>query len=64
MSYLSPSGVARASPGGRLPHQEGQNEDKNEERLREKTKKTFKLRKMRRVELLPTRDCEAGYAPA
>ena len=39
MSYLSPSGVARAFPGGRLPHQEGQNEDKNEERLREKTKK-------------------------
>ena len=59
-----PSGVARAFPGGRLAHPEGQNEEENENSLR-KSKKTWSKfeEKMRKVELLPTRDCEAGYGP-
>ena len=58
------SGVARAFPGGRLAHPEGQNEEENENSLR-KSKKTWSKfeEKMRKVELLPTRDCEACYGP-
>ena len=55
------SGVARAFPGGRLTHPEGQIEDKKEEFLRKNKKKWWKIRK---VQLLPTRGCEAGSAPA
>ena len=60
----TPSGVARAFPGGRLAHPESQNEEENEKSLREKQEKWSKFAgKMRKVELLPTRDCEAGYGP-
>ena len=54
--------VARAFPGGRLAHPECQNEEENEN----KHKKTWSKfeEKMRKVELLPTRNCEAGYGPA
>ena len=38
--------------------------EKNEQSLRKQEKNDHDLRKMRRVELLPTRDCEAGYGPA
>ena len=58
------SGVARAFPGGRLAQPEGQNEEENEKSLRKNKKKWSKFEeKMRKVELLPTRDCEAGYGP-
>ena len=60
-----PSGVARAFPGGRVAHPESQNEEENEKSLRKKYKKMIKIwGKMRKVKLLPTRDCEAGYGPA
>ena len=58
------SGVARAFLGGRVAHPEG--EEENEQSLR-KNKKNWSWwfkEKMRKVELLPTRDCEAGYGPA
>ena len=59
------SGVARAFPGGWVAHPEGQNEDRNEEGLRKNLKQMMEiLGKMRKVELLPTRDYEGGYAPA
>ena len=47
------SGVARAFPGGRHAHPEGQNEEENEKSLR-KSKKTWSKfeEKMRKVELL------------
>ena len=58
------SGVARAFPGGRVAHQESQNEEENEKSLRKNKKKLSKFgEKIRKVELLPTRDCEAGYGP-
>ena len=58
------SGVARAFPGGRLANPESQNEEENENSLRKNKKKMIKIwGKMRKVELLPTRDCEAGYGP-
>ena len=58
------SGVARAFPGGQLAHPEGQNEEENEKSLRKSQKTWSKLEeKIRKVELLPTRDCEAGYGP-
>ena len=58
------SGVARAFPGGQLAHPEGQNKEENEKRLRKSKKNLSKFEeKMRKVELLPTRDCEAGYGP-
>ena len=58
------SGVARAFPGGRLAHPEGQNEEENKKSLRNNKKKWSKFEeKMRKVEVLPTRDCEAGYRP-
>ena len=58
------SGVARAFPGGRLAHPEGQNEEENKLSLRKNKKICLKFEeKMRKVELLPTRDCEAGYGP-
>ena len=58
------SGVAMAFPGGRLTHPEDQNQEENEESLR-KNKKIWSNfgEKMRKVELLPTWDCEAGYGP-
>ena len=63
--YLISSGVARAFPGGRVAHPESQNEEENEKSLRKNKKKWSKFgEKMRKVELLPTRDCEAGYGPA
>ena len=37
------SGVARAFPGGRLAHPEGQNEEENEKSLRKNTKKLLKF---------------------
>ena len=59
------SGVARAFPGGRLAHPEGQNEEENKLSLRKNKKICSKFEeKMRKVEFLPTRDCEAGYGPA
>ena len=58
------SGVARAFPGGRVAHPEGQNEEENEKSLRKSKKNWSKFQeKMRKVELLPTLDCEAGYGP-
>ena len=57
------SGVTRAFPGGRLAHPESQNEEENEKFV-EKWEKMIKFgEKMRKVELLPTRNCEAGYGP-
>ena len=59
------SGVARAFPGGRLAHPEGQNEEENNLSLRKNKKKLIKIwGKLRKVGLLPTWDCEAGYGPA
>ena len=58
------SGVARASSGGRLAHLEGQNEEENKLCLKKNKKNWSKFEEnMRKVELLPTRDCEAGYGP-
>ena len=58
----SGSGVAKAFPSGRLAHPEGQNEEENEKRLRKNNKNLSKFEeKMRKVKLLPIRDCEAGY---
>ena len=58
------SGVARVFPGGRVAHQEDQNEEENEENLR-KTYRT--IRKVRKdwgnVLILPTQEWEAGYGP-
>ena len=62
--YSVNSGIARAFPGGRLAHPEGQNEEENKQSLRKNKKNYLKFEeKMRKVELLPTRDCEAGYGP-
>ena len=36
-SKVKSSGVARASPGGRLAHPEGQNEEENKSSLRKNT---------------------------
>ena len=59
------SGVARAFPGGRLAHPEDQNEEENKKSLRKNKQNWSKFEeKMRKTELLPTRDCEAGYGPA
>ena len=58
------SGVARAFPGGRVAHPESQNEEETEKSLRKNKKKRKKFgEKMRKVGLLPIRDCEAGYGP-
>ena len=58
------SGVARAFPGGRVAHPEGQNEEETKSSLRKNKKNWSKFEeKIRKVELLPTRDCEAGYGP-
>ena len=49
------SDVARAFPGGRVAHPEGQNEEENKKSLRKKRKIDQNLRKkLRKVELLPT----------
>ena len=58
------SGVARAFPGGQVAHSKGQNEEENKLSLRKNKKNWSKFEeKMRKVEPLPTRDCEAGYGP-
>ena len=58
------SGVARAFPGGRVAHPEGQNEEENKWSMRKNKKNWLKFEeKMRKVELLHTRDGEAGYGP-
>ena len=63
--WQSPSGVARALPGRWVAHPESQNEEENEKSVRKSKKQWSKFgEKMRKVELLPTRDCEAGYSPA
>ena len=60
---------AVAKPGtielsGWANHQpNGLNEEINEENLRKKKKIMGKWGKMRKVELLPTQDCETGYTP-
>ena len=52
-----------AFPGGRGAHPESQNEEENVKSLRKNKKKWSKFgEKMRKVERLPTRDCEASYA--
>ena len=51
------SGVAKAFPGGR-------NEEENEKSLRKNKKNLLKFEeKLKKVELLPAQDCEAGYGP-
>ena len=58
------SSVARAFPGGRVAHLEDQNEEKNENMLRKNESNWLKFwGKMRKEEILPTRDSEAGYGP-
>ena len=58
------SSAARAFPGGRFAHPEDQNEEENEKNLSKIKKKLSKFEeRVRKVELLPTRDCEAGYGP-
>ena len=58
------SGVASEFPGGWIAHLEGQNEEENENSLRKICKNLLKFWwKMRKVEILPTGDCEAGYGP-
>ena len=54
------SGVARAFPDGRLARPEGQNEEENGKNLR-KSKKNWSKFEEKNVELLPTRNWEAGY---
>ena len=58
------SGVARAFPGGRVAHPEGQNEEENEQSEEKQEKLIAIWGNMRKMELLPTRDCEAGYITA
>ena len=59
------SGVARAFPGERVTHLEGENKEENEQCLRKN--KIYNMiaicGKMKKVELLPTQDFEAGYGP-
>ena len=59
------SGVARAFPGGQVAHPDGQNEEENEKKKMRKIGKYWLKfeERMRKVELLPTLDCEAGYTP-
>ena len=64
LNLYTNSGVAKAFPGGQGAHPESQNEEENEKSLRKNKKKWSKFgEKMRKVELLPARDCEAGYGP-
>ena len=64
INFVTSSGVARAFPGGRVAHPEGQNKEESKKSLRKNKKKLSKFEeKMRKVELLPTRDCKAGYSP-
>ena len=60
-SLESTSGVARAFPGGQVAHPEGQNEEENS-KVRGKIDQNLR-KKIRKVELLPTRGSEAGYGP-
>ena len=63
--YGPDSGVARAFPGGRVAHPEGQNEEENEEKLRKNERKHRKIRKNSgNVLILPNREWEASYGPA
>ena len=57
-------GIARAFSGGRVAHPEGQNEEESEKKLR-KIKKTWSKfeERIRKLERLPTWDCESGYGP-
>ena len=60
---MADSGVARAFPGGRVAHPEGQNEEENTQSLRENKKNWWKFEeKMRKVEHLPTRDMRLATA--
>ena len=59
------SGVARASPDGRVAFPEGQNEEENENSYRKNKKNLSKFEeRMRKVEFLHTWDCEAALATA
>ena len=50
--------------GGRLAHPEGQNEEENKYSFRKNKKNWSKFEeRMRKVEPLLNRDCEAGYGP-
>ena len=58
------SGVTRAFPGGPIAYPEGQNEEEKEKTLRKNKKNLLKFeKKMNKVEVLLTRDCEAGNGP-
>ena len=62
-AYMFVSGVAGAFLGGRLAHSEGQHEEEKLS-LRKNKKNWLKFEeKVRKVELLPTQDCEAGHGP-
>ena len=57
--------VARALPGGRAAHLEGQEEDENVESLRKNKNNWRKFEeKWESWNSCPLLDCEAGYAPA
>ena len=54
------SGIVRTFPGGRFARPEDQNEEENEKSLRKNKKYRSKFEdRMRKVEVWPTRDCEA-----
>ena len=62
---LKHSGEARAFPGGRVAHPEGQNEEESEKKMRKIEKNWLKFEEsMRKLERLPTRNFKAGYGPA
>ena len=63
VQFIQHISVARAFPGGQLAHPEGQNEEENEQSLKKNKKKCSRSEEKMKVELLPTRDCEAGYGP-
>ena len=54
--------TGQASPVGQVVHPQGQNEEDNEKSVSENKKKWSKFEeRMKKGEVLPTRDCEAGY---
>ena len=59
---LDHSGVARTFPDRRVAHPERENEQSL--RKNEKNWSRFEENCLRKVELLPTWDCETGYGPA